>query len=129
MIMDIRTHQRIDFEFCGKPVRIGEGSSRVEMIAANRMAVDDTGLVHGGFIFGLADHAAMIAVNHPNVVLGVAEVRFLKPVKVGERILAEARVEKVEGNKRVVPVTVTRGGNSVFSGRFDCFILKKHVLS
>jgi acyl-coenzyme A thioesterase PaaI-like protein len=48
------------------------------------MAVDDRGLVHGGFVFGLADHAAMLAVNDPNVVLGAASTRFLKPVRVGE---------------------------------------------
>jgi acyl-coenzyme A thioesterase PaaI-like protein len=44
------------------------------------MAADQRGLVHGGFTFGLADYAAMVAVNDPNVVLGAAEVRFLAPV-------------------------------------------------
>jgi acyl dehydratase len=36
----------------------------------------------------------MIAVNHPNVVLGAAEVKFLKPVKAGETVIAEAKVKK-----------------------------------
>ena len=74
--MNIQTHKSIDQELCGKPLELGDGHSRVELITTDRMAVDKTGLVHGGFIFGLADYAAMIAVNHPNVVLGASDVRF-----------------------------------------------------
>ncbi len=92
------------------------------------MSVDQTGLVHGGFIFGLADHAAMIAVNHPNVVLGAAEVRFLKPVKAGETVVAKAKVEEKEGKKNSVTVSVSRGEEIVFEGMFTCFVLEKHVL-
>lgn len=47
--------------------------------------------------FGLADYAAMLAVNEPTVVLGKAEVRFLKPVKVGERLLARTRILENSG--------------------------------
>lgn len=126
--MRIKTHQEIDRELCGKPVRIGDGASTVEYETVARMAVDDSGLVHGGFIFGLADYAAMIAVNHPNVVLGGADVRFLKPVKTNERVIAEAKVVLSEGKKRKVEVTVKREGRPVFEGEFTCFVPDKHVL-
>lgn len=82
----------------------------------------------GGVIFGLADHAAMIAVNHPNVVLGAAEVKFLKPVESGETVIAEAKVEEKEGKKNSVTVSVSRGEETVFKGIFTCFVLEKHVL-
>lgn len=126
--MNIETHQQIDPALCGRAVALEEGASQVELTTLEQMGVDDSGLVHGGFIFGLADYAAMVAVNHPNVVLGGAEVRFLKPVRVGERLLAAARVEATEGKKRVVPVTVEREGEIVFEGTFSCFILDRHVL-
>jgi uncharacterized protein (TIGR00369 family) len=92
------------------------------------MAADDSGLVHGGFIFGLADYAAMLAVNHPNVVLGGADVKFLKPVKAGESVYAEATVTSASGKKQMVSVTVKREDDVVFKGDFSCFILEKHVL-
>ena len=125
--MDIFTHRKIDPELCGKPVQVREGYSRVEFQPTERMAADETGLVHGGFIFGLADYAAMIAVNHPNVVLGAAEVKFLKPVKVGESVTAEAVVDTRSGKKSTVRVTVKRGEAAVFTGTFTCFVLEKHV--
>ncbi len=126
--MEISTHQKIDRKLCGNPLEIREGYSRVELVAEDNMAVDQTGLVHGGFIFGQADYAAMIAVNHPNVVLGGADVKFLKPVKTGERVVAEARVAAVEKKKHTVEVSVTRDGVKVFEGTFFCFVLEKHVL-
>ncbi len=126
--MEINTHRKIDPRLCGRVRQLRKGASRVEMICDGCMAADGKGLVHGGFIFGLADYAAMVAVNHPNVVLGGAECRFLKPVSVGETVTAEARVTKSKGRRHEVAVSVEREGESVFSGRFTCFVLEKHVL-
>lgn len=127
--MQISTHQKINQQLCGKPLEIKEGYSRVELAADAGMAVDGTGLVHGGFIFGQADYAAMIAVNDPNVVLGGANVKFLKPVKAGDTVVAEAQVTAVEKKKHTVEVAVTRDNERIFEGTFFCFVLEKHVLS
>jgi acyl-coenzyme A thioesterase PaaI-like protein len=71
----------------------------------------------------------MLAVNLPAVVLGSAEVRFNRPVAVGELLLARARVEEAVGRKRIVAVEVLRGEAAVFSGRFTCLIPDRHVLA
>jgi acyl-coenzyme A thioesterase PaaI-like protein len=126
--MDIFTHQSIDPRLCGHPVSVEKGYSRVELTTTGDMAADGSGLVHGGFIFGLADYAAMIAVNHPNVVLGAADVKFLKPVRVSDTIVAEARIEEIQGKKHWVAATVKHADEIVFQGMFTCFVLEKHVL-
>ncbi|HEX4954523.1 MAG TPA: hotdog domain-containing protein [Thermoanaerobaculia bacterium] len=107
------------------------GAARVDLTTLPEMGVDEAGLLHGGFVFGLADHAAMLAVNHPNVVLGAAEVRFLMPVRVGETLRAEARLEPNEGTarKQRVRVSVFRTDEEVFHGVFTCFVLERHVLA
>jgi uncharacterized protein (TIGR00369 family) len=126
--MNILTHKHIDQDLCGTPLTLKEGFSQVRLQAGKEMAVDESGLAHGGFVFGLADYAAMIAVNHPNVVLGAANVRFLKPVKVGDVVVAEANVDRTEGKKHRVSVIIRREGVDVFNGEFTCFVLEKHVL-
>ena len=126
--MEIKTHEKIDQGLCGKPVKIEENYAEVELKTIEEMAADEKGLVHGGFIFGQADYAAMLAVNHPNVVLGGASVKFLKPVKVGENVLAIAKVVSEEGKKRIVEVVVKREDEEVFRGEFICFVLPEHVL-
>ncbi len=105
------------------------GYSKVQLFASADMAVDDFGLIHGGFVFGLADYAAMIAVNDPNVVLGAAEVKFLKPAVKNDTLVAEAQVSHERGKKRIVSVVVKNEDTTVFTGTFTCFVLEKHILS
>ena len=128
-MMDINTHERIDRSLCGTPVSIEDGASIVRLETLESMAADATGLVHGGFVFGLADYAAMLAVNDPNVVLGGAETRFLKPVRMGEIVEARAKREEKSGRKHVVLVKAYRGEDMVFEGVFTCFVTERHVLA
>ncbi len=126
--MQTKTHEQIDTSLCGHPVTLREGYSEVELATTSLMEADDTGLVHGGFIFGLADHAAMLAINHPNVVLGSAQSKFLYPVQAGDVVRAHAQAKEMEGKKRRVQVDVFLGEKKVFEGEFICFVLDKHVL-
>ncbi len=127
--MNIRTHESIDRALCGTPVEIEEGRSVVRLTTLPTMAVDASGLIHGGFVFGLADYAAMLAVNHPNVVLGAAQTKFLAPVRAGRELLARALVVPgQEGRKRMVEVKVFQEEKEIFNGEFTCFVLDKHVL-
>jgi len=126
--MDIHTHHLIDQELCGQPVDLQPGYCRATFTATDRMAADDKGLVHGGFVFGLADYAAMLAVNDPHVVLGAAALKFLKPVSVGDVLSAEARVIEVKGRKHVVAVQVSRNDETMLEGQLTCLVLDRHVL-
>ena len=126
--MDIVTHEDIDPSLCGTPVEIAPGRSRVRLRTLESMKADRSGLVHGGFVFGLADYAAMLAVNQPTVVLGAAECRFLKPVRTGQELEAIAVLAPVQDRKHVVDVEVLLEDEAVFTGRFTCFVPKAHIL-
>lgn len=127
--MNINTHLDIDRVLCGEPILLSDNVCIVTLHLTERMRADSLGLVHGGFIFGAADYAAMLAVNEPNVVLGNAEVRFVQPSRVGETLRFEARVVAVEGKQRKV---VVNGSNEsdvqVFHANFYCFVPAHHVL-
>jgi len=122
------THLGIDHRLCGTPAALEAGRARASLSTTTEMAVDDRGLVHGGFVFGLADHAAMLAVNDPNVVLGSAEVRFLAPVRVGETVTAVARVVEEKGKKRTLEVGASVDDRQVLAGTMVAFVLDGHVL-
>lgn len=124
----LRTHARIDPALCGTPRALGDGSAEVELTLTEVMRVDDTGLTHGGYTFGLADYAAMLAVNEPTVVLADAAMRFLAPTVVGDRLLARGRVSEVTGKRRTVQVEVRRGDTVVAEGTFSCAVPTRHVL-
>jgi acyl-coenzyme A thioesterase PaaI-like protein len=127
--VDIRTHRALDRSLCGTPESLGPGTATVALLPTPNMQADEHALVHGGFIFGLADHAAMLAINEPTVVLGAADLRFLAPVTVGQRVVATATVTEHQSNKHLVDVQVHAGETVVLTGRLTCFVPSRHVLA
>ena len=126
--MEQRTHEKIAAHLCGTPLAISEGHARVALDVCAEMAADGRGLAHGGFTFGLADYAAMLAVNEPTVVLAGATLKFLGPVVVGDRVEAEATVDRQEGKKRWVKVVVKRAGQPVLEGELFAVVPDRHIL-
>jgi len=137
--MESRTHPQIDSALCGRPSVLAPGRAEVILETTPAMAVDAQGLVHGGFVFGAADYAAMLAVNHPHVVLAGAEVRFLAPVAVGDRVVARAEIRTGAASERdeqeraatrpEVAVEATVGERTVLTGILRCAVLDGHVLA
>ena len=123
------THQKTSRKLIGEVISIQENKATVQLKVLDEMLVDDYGLSHGGFTFGLADYAAMVAVNHPNVVLGKATVKFIKTTVKGDVLTAEANVIEIDNSKSIVSVTVLNQDKTlVFEGEFVCFSLDKHIL-
>lgn len=79
------------------------------------------GICHGGYVFLLADTAFAFACNTYGVatVASGADVEFLVPVAVGERLVASAEEVVLRGRSGVYDVTVRRGDEvvAVFRGR------------
>jgi len=126
--MNLKTHLNIDTSLCGKVVRLEEKYAKVLLHTTRQMAADERGLVHGGFVFGAADYAAMCAVNDPYVVLGAATSKFTAPVRVSDAVSCVAKVVQEKGKKREVAVEAFVEGKLVFEGTFTTFVLEGHVL-
>jgi len=125
--MQVTTHLHIDTALCGKVTNVEKNYAEVLLHTTRQMAADSQGLVHGGFIFGAADYAAMVAVNDPHVVLGAANSRFIAPVRVGDAVSFRAVVVSEKGKKREVSVEALVSGIRVFEGSFTTFVLKEHI--
>ena len=90
---------------------IAPGSARMAMTVAPHM-VNGHGLCHGGFIFALADSAFAFACNSHNE-KSVAQhcgITFLRPAKLGMRLVANAQERSRSGRSGVYDVTVTADG-------------------
>ena len=126
--IELQTHLKYNQKF-GRLAELKEDYAKVILEATEEMAVDDQGLIHGGFTFSAADFCAMATVNEPYVVLVRAtNVEFLAPVKVGDIVEFESEVLMKEKRKVEVKVTGRLEEIKVFEGIFSCVILEKHVL-
>ena len=124
----IQTHEKINQNLCGEIIKMEKGYVELRLETIPDMLADDVGLIHGGFIFGSADYAAMLAVNERNVVLVASECQFLSPVKLHDVVDVVARVRHKEGRKRNVYAEAFVLDIKVFEGEFKTVITDKHVL-
>ena len=126
--IELKTHLKFNPKF-GRLIEITENGAKVILDASEDMAVDEEGLIHGGFTFGAADFCAMASVNEPFVVLVKAsKCEFMAPVKVGDTVEFIGEILMKEKRKVEVKVTGTLKEIKVFEGIFSCIILEKHVL-
>ncbi len=127
-IINLNTHKKIKKYLSGDIELLKENYAKIKLNCVAEMAVDEMGLIHGGYTFGAADFAAMAAVNEPYVVLIGANSKFLAPVKVGDTIIFEAHARFEDARKREVNVVGSINEIKVFEGTFAAVILPEHVL-
>ncbi|MDF0491916.1 hydroxyphenylacetyl-CoA thioesterase PaaI [Bradyrhizobium yuanmingense] len=91
-------------------VEIGPGFATLAMTVRPDM-VNGQRIAHGGFIFTLADSAFAFACNSHNerVVAAQGQITFIKPGKLGDRLIANAREITRGGRSGIYDVRVTVG--------------------
>jgi len=109
---------------------IKEGYSKIQMTVRSEM-INGFGIVHGGIAFSLADSAFAFACNNRNV-LSVAldtAINFLKPVHVGDVLIAEAKEVHNGKSTGLYHISITNQSNhvvAVFKG--TCFRTNKKLI-
>lgn len=95
-------------------LEIGPGKATMSMVVREDM-MNGHDLAHGGLIFTLADTAFAYACNSfgPSTVAGQCQITYLRPGKLGDRLMATARVINQAGRTGLTDVTVTAGDGVV----------------
>jgi acyl-CoA thioesterase len=91
-------------------VEIKPGQATLAMTILPHM-VNGQRIAHGGFIFTLADSAFAFACNTHNerVVAAQGSITFIKPGKLGDRLIATAREISRNGRSGIYDVRVAAG--------------------
>ena len=91
-------------------VEVKSGQATLAMTIKPHM-VNGQRIAHGGFIFTLADSAFAFACNSHNerVVAAQGTITFIKPGKLGDRLIATAREISRSGRSGIYDIRVTSG--------------------
>jgi len=97
-------------------VEVKPGQATLSMTIKPHM-VNGQRIAHGGFIFTLADSAFAFACNSHNerVVAAQGNITFLRPGKLGDRLVATAREISRSGRSGIYDVRVTTDDGSVIA--------------
>lgn len=111
-------------------IEIKEGYSKIKMKVRSEM-INGLHIVHGGIAFSLADSSFAFACNNRNN-LSVAldtSINFLKPVHVGDELIAETKEIHNGKSTGLYQITITNQRNhtvALFKG--TCFRTNKTLI-
>ena len=80
-------------------------------------------VVKGHYIFSHAASLAIAIIDADVVLMGLANIKFKRPVYCGERLVAKAQVIKQKTSNYVVQVVTKVNGEQVFRGKFVVFMV------
>jgi acyl-coenzyme A thioesterase PaaI-like protein len=108
-----------DQEVVGDLVDLELGVRAVSVLETHDgMTFARTGIVRSHYIFAQADSLALAVIDGQVVLTGLAQTRFKRPVRAGERLMAEAEVVRRRQSRFVVQVTSRVEHDVVFRGKF-----------
>ena len=111
-----------DGELVGELLDLDLGHQAISLLwITKEMVFAKTGVARGHHLFAQANSLAVAVANAEIALTGAAQVKFLVPVRIGDKAVAKATVSKNMGQRFCVSVQTTVDGTEVFSGEFIIF--------
>lgn len=109
-------------ELVGELVDIVLGRSALSILeTTGEMAFERTKIVRGHYIFAQAESMAIALIDAEVALTGLANVKYKRPVQVGEKLVAKAEVIRIRGTRSVVQVVTRVEQEQVFRAKFVVF--------
>ncbi len=101
-------------------LELGKRATSV-LVTTEDMVLEKSRIVRGHCIFAQADSLAIAVAHAKTALIGLANVKFKRPVRVGERLVARAEVIRMRRSQLVILVNTYVGEEHVFRGKFVVF--------
>lgn len=96
------------------------------MVADESMAVAGTDIVKGQAVFAFAENLALHLLNAKTAIIKVANVKFIKEIKVGDKLMAKFEVKRVKDTEEyIVWVRIKVKMEEVFRGKFNLAVTQE----
>lgn len=107
-------------EIVGELVEMNLGKSAISIFETSKEhAFEKTKIIKGQHIYALAESLAISVIDAQAALIGVANIKYKKPVKTGQKLVAKAEVVRKRGsNKYFVWIKIKVKAEEVFRGKF-----------
>ncbi|RDU61227.1 thioesterase [Helicobacter didelphidarum] len=116
----------ISFRLSGELIGLAHNVSKVKFTPIEDMCVDSR-LIHSGFIFSAASHAALTALNKKNSLIIGADIKFLAPIELGHEVIFKAEALQDDTKKCEVKVEGFLLDIKIFYGMFYIAVFDKKI--
>jgi acyl-coenzyme A thioesterase PaaI-like protein len=109
-------------EIVGELIDITLGERGISMLeTTEEMVFERSRVVRGQYIYAQAESLAIALIEADVVLTGLANIKFKRPVTVGEKLVAKGEVIRRRRGHFVVLVETKSGSEKVFRGKFSVF--------
>ncbi len=109
-------------ELVGELLDVELGHQAISLLEITaEMVFEKTRLARGHHLFAQANSLAVAVIDASVALTGTAQVRFKRPVRLGERVVAKALVTGIKGTRFNVSVHSSVNSEEVFRGEFVIF--------
>lgn len=106
-------------EIIGELIDLDLGKGGISVFEPSEdMAFLRTKIVRGHYIYAQAESLAISVIDANVALIGVANIKYKYPVRIGDRLIAKAQVIRQRGNKYFVWVKIKVKDKEVFRGKF-----------
>lgn len=92
------------------------------------MTFQEKDVVRGHYIFAQANSLAVAIVDAEVALTGFSHAKFIRPIYLGDRMVAKAKVERAKNHRFFIRVNTTVDDQLVFKGKFIVFAMDNHKL-
>ncbi|WP_188801544.1 transcription factor FapR [Sporolactobacillus putidus] len=109
-------------EVIGEILDLQLDTSAISLLEINRdLVFSRTGIARGHHLFAQANSLAVAVIDDDLALTSKASIHFIRPVRAGERVVAKAKVTRVERVRTIVEVNSYAGQDHVFKGIFTMY--------
>ena len=111
----------------GELLELYSNKAVVRFSPTERMIMDESKMIHAGFVFNAASFAAMAAINKKYSVLIAADVKFLAPIELGHEVTFKAEAIQSDTKKCEVKVEGYLLDIKIFDSLFHIAVFDKKI--
>ena len=106
-------------EVIGELVELSLGKSGISVLnVTDQMVFARNNILRGHFLFAQGNSLAVALVDSEVALTKNADVHFYQPVKLGDRVVAKATIDRVQGNRYYIVVVIHVHDEIVFRGEY-----------
>lgn len=124
---DLQVCMEMPQNVVGEITELYRNKAIVRFVPTEKMIMDESKMIHAGFVFNSASYAAMVALNRKYSVIIASDVKFFAPIELGHEVIFKAEAVQSDTKKCEVKVEGFLLDIKIFDSMFHIAVFDKKI--
>lgn len=124
---DLQVCMEMPQNVVGEITELYRNKAIIRFVPTEKMIMDESKMIHAGFVFNSASYAAMVALNRKYSVIIASDVKFFAPIELGHEVIFKAEAVQSDTKKCEVKVEGFLLDIKIFDSMFHIAVFDKKI--